>query len=47
MRSSPTSADFIGLIVVLAFLSTVAALVVPDASDVEPPTLQPHTLIGP
>jgi len=47
MRSSPSSADFVGLIVVLAFLATIAALVVPDGSDAEPSTFEAHALVSP
>jgi len=47
MRSSGSPAPFVGLLAVLAILSSFAALSTPESSDAEPSTFEANALIAP
>jgi hypothetical protein len=47
MRSPGSSAHFVGLLAVLAILSSFAALSTPDASDAEPSSFEANAMLAP
>lgn len=47
MRSVDSSIRFVGLLAVLAVLSSVAALSTPEASDAEPSTFESNAMLAP